>query len=60
MSELKTFRLQVMMTPSELEVIDDWAFAHRIRSRGEAVRRLLDLGLRAADDADNPGEDEGG
>src|ERR1700674_3828511 len=33
------------MTPNELEALDDWAFANRIRSRGEAIRRLIEAGL---------------
>jgi hypothetical protein len=44
-NERKTERIQVLMTPSELEALDDWAFANRIRSRGEAVRRLVEAGL---------------
>src|SRR4029077_19304985 len=48
MSEMKTERITTMMTPSEVKVIDDWAFANRIRSRGEAIRRLIDLGLGKA------------
>jgi hypothetical protein len=42
--ELKTERVHVLMTPSELKAIDDWMFARRIRSRGEAIRRLTALG----------------
>jgi hypothetical protein len=34
-----------MMTPEEVDAIDDWSFAHRIRSRGEAVRRLTEMSL---------------
>jgi hypothetical protein len=34
-----------MMSPSELEAIDDWMFAIRIRSRGEAIRRLCQIGI---------------
>jgi hypothetical protein len=37
-----------MMTASELKAVDDWSFSHRIRSRGEAIRRLIALGLKAA------------
>jgi hypothetical protein len=48
MSEMKTERITTMMTPSEVKVIDDWAFANRIRSRGEAIRRLIEAGLKAA------------
>ncbi len=43
--ELKDQRIAVMLTPSELEAVDDWSFAHRIRSRGEAIRILIDAGL---------------
>jgi hypothetical protein len=46
--ELKTVRLQVLISPSELEAIDDWSWGHRVRSRGEAVRRLIQLGLEAS------------
>lgn len=38
--DLKDQRIAVMMSKAELELIDDWAFASRIRSRGEAIRRL--------------------
>lgn len=43
--ELKDQRVVTMMSPSELEVIDDWMFKSRIRSRGEAIRRLCQLAI---------------
>lgn len=43
--ELKDQRVVTMMSPSELEAIDDWMFKSRIRSRGEAIRRLCQIGL---------------
>jgi hypothetical protein len=43
--ELKDQRVPIMMTPSELEAIDNWMFANRIRSRGEAIRRLCQTAL---------------
>lgn len=43
--ELKDQRVPIMMTPSELEAIDDWMFKNRIRSRGEAIRRLCQVAL---------------
>lgn len=43
--ELKDQRVTIMLTPSELKAVDDWSFAHRIRSRGEAIRQLIDVGL---------------
>jgi hypothetical protein len=45
--DLKTERIAVMMTPAEVQALDDWSFAHRIRSRGEAVRQLIQTGLKA-------------
>lgn len=43
--ELKDQRIPIMMTSSEVTEIDDWSFQHRIRSRGEAIRRLCQIGL---------------
>lgn len=51
--ELKDQRVVTMMSPGELQGIDDWAFANRIRSRGEAIRRLTKIGL-----ASDSGRDE--
>lgn len=45
--ELKSERVQLLMAPSELKAIDDWSFENRIRSRGEAIRRLIEYGLEA-------------
>ncbi len=53
--ELKSERVTTMMTPSELKAVDDWSFQSRIRSRGEAIRRLIQIGLRAAAEAVVPG-----
>lgn len=43
--EKKTLKFQMMMSPGEAEVLDDWMFTHRIRSRAEAIRRLTQLGM---------------
>lgn len=45
--ELKDQRITIMLTPSELKAVDDWSFDERIRSRGEAIRRLLGFAFRA-------------
>ena len=45
MSELKDVRIPIMMSATEVEAIDDWAFSHRIRSRAEAIRRLCQVGI---------------
>jgi hypothetical protein len=38
------------MTASEVEAVDTWSFANRIRSRGEAIRRLVSAGLQTLSD----------
>lgn len=40
-------RLQIMLTPEELKLIDDWRFQRRMPSRASAVRELLKRGLTA-------------
>jgi hypothetical protein len=40
-------RLQIMLTPDELEALDSWRFAKRMPSRAAAVRELLKRGLVA-------------
>jgi len=48
MKEPKDKRLIVMVTASEMKALDDWRFEHRIASRGEALRRLMALGIEAS------------
>jgi hypothetical protein len=38
-------RLQIMLSPKELEAVDNFRFAHRMPSRAAAVRELLRLGI---------------
>jgi hypothetical protein len=40
-------RLQIMLNPEELVVIDDFRFKRRMPSRAAAVRELLKRGLAA-------------
>jgi len=47
MSETRGERLQVMLSPEELAVVDDFRFKHRMPTRAAAVRELLKLGLAA-------------
>lgn len=46
--ERKSVRVQLLLSPSELAAIDDWRFANRIGSRGEAIRVLTRAGLGAS------------
>lgn len=43
----KTLKFQMMMSPSEAELLDDWMFEHRVRSRAEAIRLLWAKGLNS-------------
>ena len=43
----KDQRVITMMTRAELKALDDWAHERRIRSRGEAVRQLIAMGVKA-------------
>jgi metal-responsive CopG/Arc/MetJ family transcriptional regulator len=45
---IKSERLIVLVTPEEMERLDNWRFESKLSSRGEAVRRLIELGLEAA------------
>jgi hypothetical protein len=47
MADLRGERLQVMLSPEELTVIDDFRFKHRMPTRAAAVRELLKMGLAA-------------
>jgi hypothetical protein len=40
-------RLQIMLSQSELRVIDTWRFTKRMPSRASAIRELLKRGLAA-------------
>ena len=40
-------RLQIMLSPDELKVLDDFRFKERMPSRAAAVRELLKRGLAA-------------
>ena len=49
-------RLQIMLSPEELGVVDSFRFQHRMPSRAAAVRELFRLGIGAAGAvADNAG-----
>jgi hypothetical protein len=40
-------RLQIMLKPTELKLVDNWRFLKRMPSRASAVRELLKRGLVA-------------
>jgi hypothetical protein len=51
MTEFRGERLQIMLSPEELAVVDDFRFRNRMPTRAAAVRELLKLGLASTTDA---------
>jgi len=45
--DLRGERLQIMLTPEELRLLDDFRFQFRMPTRAAAVRELLRMGLAA-------------
>lgn len=54
----RTIKLQLMLDPEELEIIDDWRFTNRLPSRAAAIRELMRRGLNN-DSADDPAKSGG-
>jgi hypothetical protein len=50
MNEMRGERLQVMLSPEELALVDDFRFKHRMPTRAAAVRELLRHGLGVGGD----------
>lgn len=48
MNQARGERLQIMLSPEELEVIDNFRFLNRMPTRAAAVRELLKMGLASA------------
>ena len=55
MTDVRGERLQIMLSPDELTVLDDFRFKHRMPTRAAAVRELLRLGL-TVDPTDGDGQ----
>jgi len=45
-------RIEILLSPGELEKIDSWRSELQIDSRGDAIRRLIKLGLKKSDGND--------
>jgi hypothetical protein len=45
MNDMRGERLQIMLSPEELSVLDDFRYKYRMPTRAAAVRELLRLGL---------------
>jgi hypothetical protein len=48
MNQARGERLQIMLSPQELAVIDNFRFLNRMPTRAAAVRELLKMGLASA------------
>jgi len=44
--EKKDVRVQLVISPSEIEALDEWRAKARIWSRSEAIRRLIARGIQ--------------
>ena len=55
MNGMREERLQIMLSPQEMTVVDDFRFARRMPTRAAAVRELLKLGLASAGTVDADG-----
>ena len=55
MTDARAERLQIMLSPEELTLLDDFRFKHRMPTRAAAVRELLRLGL-TVDPTDGDGQ----
>lgn len=55
LTDFRGERLQIMLTPEELDALDNWRFANRMPSRAAAVRELLKRGLGGEASADGNG-----
>ena len=45
--EKKDVRVQLVISPSEIEALDEWRAKHKIWSRSEAIRQLIASGIKA-------------
>jgi len=45
--EKKSFRLNMLFEPNELEELDNFRYSARVPSRSEAIRMLMKLGMDA-------------
>lgn len=43
----KEERVQFLTTAEQVQALEDWMFSKRIRSQGEAIRQLIELGMQA-------------
>jgi hypothetical protein len=55
-NEKRLSKLQILVTDSELQNIDDWRFDNRAENRSSAVRELIALGLMLSEEEPDEAE----
>lgn len=56
-NEKRLSKLQILVTDTELQNIDDWRFDNRAENRSSAVRELIALGLLLSRDRPDEAEE---
>ncbi|MEO1040877.1 MAG: hypothetical protein AAFX52_01175 [Pseudomonadota bacterium] len=56
--EKRLSKLQILVTDTELQNIDDWRFANRAENRSSAIRELIALGLSLAAEQPDQADDK--
>jgi hypothetical protein len=46
-NELKSARVQLVLTPSQRLEIENFRFDHRVKNESETIRRLIRTGMKA-------------
>lgn len=44
--EKKDVRIQLVISQSEIDALDEWRAKHKIWSRSEAIRKLIEAGIK--------------
>ena len=43
----RTERIPLLLTKDEIQDLDNWQFAHRMRTRSDAIRRMMRIAIEA-------------
>ena len=51
----RTERIPLLLTKDEIQDLDNWQFAHRMRTRSDAIRRMMRIAIEATARKDEDG-----
>lgn len=51
----RTERIPLLLTKDEIKNLDDWQFAHRMRTRSDAIREMMRIAIRVTKDDEKGG-----